>query len=119
MAFNSHPIWFLIKEHGVTGLLRKRTASVYDAATGTVTTTNQDTSVKMYSYKISNTLSESSIEDGVQMFALLAKATNGTDTPEPDTDDQIQFMGKTFDVVKSDKIYSGNNVLVYMAQVKD
>lgn len=119
MTFDTYTLNYLIKQHGRNAQLKKRVASAYSAATGTVTSSSTSYKVKVYGYDITNQLGDNSIEGGVQMFAISATLINGVATPEPDTDDQLVVGSKTFDIVRVNQIYSGDKVLVYMAQVKD
>lgn len=117
--FDAYTLNTLIKEHGQTISFKKRDMSSYNPDTGGVTETSVDYFVKAYPYGISNILTDFSIDNGDQIFAISHKLINGCDTPDVDVDDQIVSGTKTYDVVKVKRIVSAGRTLIYMAQVKD
>lgn len=120
MAFDTHPLRHVIREHGVVLTLRKRASSAYNNDTGTVTQTNTDYSVKGYFYDFTpDAIDSNSILRGDRRVVIDAKLVNGQNTPEPDATDQIIGLGDTVDIVTVMEIKSGSNTMCYLLQVRE
>ena len=120
MAFDPYSLRQLIKEHGIALTLRKRAASAYNDATGTVTTTNTDYTVQGYFYDYTpDMIDGNSILRGDRRVVLDSKLISGTTTPEPDATDQIIGLGDTVNIVKVMEIKSGSATMCYQLQVRE
>lgn len=120
MAFDTHTLKYLIREHGIALTLRKRAAGAYNNDLGTVTTTNTDYAVRGYFYDYTpDMIDGDSILRGDRRVVLEAKLINGTNTPEPDATDQIVGLGDTVNIVKVMEIKSGSNTMCYLLQVRE
>lgn len=120
MAFDPYSLRQMVKEHGIALTLRKRAASAYSDATGTVTTTNTDYAVRGYFYDYTpDMIDGSSILRGDRRVVLDSVLTNGTATPEPDATDQIIGLGDTVNIVKVMEIRSGSAAMCYQLQVRE
>ena len=120
MAFDPYTLRQLIKEHGISLTLRKRTASAYNTTTGTVTQTNTDYTVRGYSYDYTSDMVDGqSILRGDRRVVLDCKLTNGSATPEPDATDQIIGLSDTVNIVKVMEIKSSTNTMCYLLQVRE
>ena len=120
MAFDPFTLRQLIKEHGMALTLRKRAASAYSDATGTVTTTNTDYAVRGYFYDYTpDMVNGDSILRGDRKVVLDSKLINGSTTPEPDATDQIIGLGDTVNIVKVMEIKSGSATMCYQLQVRE
>jgi hypothetical protein len=120
MAFDPFTLRQLIKEHGISATLRKRSESAYDNNTGTVTATNTDYTVKAYYYEFTpDMLDGQSVVRGDKRVVLDIYLTNGSATPKPDTTDQIIGYGKTSDIIDVSEIKSSSNVMCYLLQVRN
>ena len=120
MAFDTHTLRQLIKEHGISLTLRKRASSAYDSDTGTVTQTNTDYTVRGYFYDYTSDMVDGeSILRGDRRVVLDCKLTNGSATPEPDATDQIIGLSDTVNIVKVMEIKSSTNTMCYLLQVRE
>jgi len=120
MAFDTHTLRQLIKEHGISLTLRKRAASAYDDETGTVTQTNTDYTVRGYFYDYtSDMIDGESILRGDRRVVLDCVLANESATPEPDATDQIIGLGDTVNIVKVMEIKSSTNTMCYLLQVRE
>ena len=120
MAFDPFTLRQMIREHGMALTLRKRAASAYDAALGTVTTTNTDYALRGYFYDYTpDMIDGNSILRGDRRVVLDNKLTNGSTTPEPDATDQIIGLGDTVNIVKVMEIKSGSGTMCYLLQVRE
>ena len=120
MAFDPFTLRQLIKEHGMALTLRKRAASAYSDATGTVTTTNTDYAIRGYFYDYTpDMVNGDSILRGDRRVVLDSKLINGSTTPEPDATDQIIGLGDTVNIVKVMEIKSGSATMCYQLQVRE
>lgn len=120
MAFDPFTLRQLIKEHGIALTLRKRAASAYNDATGTVTTTDTDYALKGYFYDYTpDMIDGNSILRGDRKVVLDNTLTNGSATPEPDATDQIIGLGDTVNIVKVMEIKSGSATMCYQLQVRE
>ena len=120
MAFDPFTLRQLIKEHGIALTLRKRAASAYNDATGTVTTSNTDYALQGYFYDYTpDMIDGDSILRGDRRVVLSDKLTDGSATPEPDATDQIIGLGDTVNIVKVMEIKSGSATMCYQLQVRE
>lgn len=120
MAFDPFTLRQMIREHGIALTLRKRAASAYSDATGTVTTTNTDYALRGYFYDYTPDMVDGdSILRGDRRVVLDNKLTNGSATPEPDATDQIIGLGDTVNIVKVMEIKSGSGTMCYLLQVRE
>jgi hypothetical protein len=110
----------LIYEHGITVTLRKKSAGAYDVASGTITHTNTDYTVKGYFFNNDPSVAEFNTQMmGDRRLVLSDKLTNGVDTPEVLATDEIVFNGKTTTVTRNTKISSGGSTMCQMLYLRD
>ena len=120
MAFDPYTLRQLIKEHGLSLTLRKRSAGAYNEATGAVTTTDTDYVVRGYFYDYTPDMVDGqSVLRGDRRVVLDSKLVNGSNTPEPDATDQIIGLGDTVNIVKVMEIKSGSATMCYQLQVRE
>lgn len=120
MAFDTYTLRQLIKEHGLSLTLRKKSVGTYDDLTGTVTATNTDYTVRGYFYDYTpDMVDDQSILRGDRRVVLDSKLVNGSDTPEPDATDQIVGLGDVVNIVKVMEIKSGSGATCYLLQVRE
>jgi hypothetical protein len=120
MAFDPFTLRQMIREQGIALTRRKRAASAYSDATGTVTTTNTDYALRGYFYDYTPDMVDGeSILRGDRRVVLDNKLTNGSATPEPDATDQIIGLGDTVNIVKVMEIKSGSGTMCYLLQVRE
>lgn len=118
--FDPSSLRTLIYEHGITLTLRKKAASAYDVATGTVTQTNTDYTLKGYFFNNDISVGEFSIQlMGERRLVLADKLTDGSDTPDIDATDEVIFNGKTTTVTRASKISSGGSAMCHMVYLRD
>lgn len=120
MAFDPFTLRQMIREHGLSLTLKKRVASSYDTATGTVTQTETNYTVRGYFYDYTPSMIDGiSVLRGDRRVVLDARQTDGTDTPAPDATDQIVGLGDTVNIVKVSEIKSGSAAMCYLLQVRE
>lgn len=110
----------LIREFGRTATLRKVTAGSYSPSTGTVSSTTTDYSVKAYmaEYKLTE-LTVDNIVRGDRRAVMSAYDTSGATLPSPDEGDLFVGIGDTVRVVSVQTLYSGDNIVCYICQVRE
>lgn len=120
MSFYSADLKFLVDGHGALVTFRSRTAGVYNPATGTVSHTNSDATVKAYfgNYMLSE-IDGTSIVSGDRKVVLNTFDTSGVAINEPEIDDQIIGQGDTVTIVGIQKIFSGGTLVCYICQVRE
>lgn len=120
MTFRAVDLQNLVNEHGVSVTLRSRTTGLYDPATGVVSQTNSDATVKAYfgNYML-NEVNGSTIIDGDRKVVVNTLDTSGTAITEPEVDDLIIGEGDTVSIVSVQKIKSGSTVVCYVCQARE
>ena len=111
---------FLVNEFGQAATLRKVTSGSYDPDTGTAGSTTVDYSVKTYMAQY--TLLELTVDTivrGDRKALLSAFDTSGVSLPSPDEGDLLVGVGDTVRVISTQTIYSGDNVVCYICQVRE
>ena len=110
----------LIYEHGTTVTLRKRANGTYNVTTGKLTQTPTDYQVKVYFFNNDPSVGEFAIVSKAERRAVVSdKLTDGTDTPEIDSTDEIIFGGKTTEVTRVTKISSYTATMCQLLYLKD
>jgi hypothetical protein len=110
----------LINEHGITITLRKKTQGAYDVATGTVSQTNTDYTLKGFFFNNDPSVSEFQIQQtGERRVVLSDKLENGSNTPDVDTTDEIVFGSKTTTVIRVTQISSSTSTMCQMCYLRD
>ena len=117
----SKDMHYLIKEFGQTVILRKVTTGSYDPSTGSTSSpTEADYSVKSYMAQFTLTeLSLDTVVRGDRKALLSAYDTSGVLIPAPDESDLLVGAGDTVRVVATQTIYSGEDVVCYICQVRE
>jgi hypothetical protein len=110
----------LIYEHGTTVTLRKKSAGAYDVATGKVTQTNTDYTVKAYFFNNDLSVNEFNIPlTSERRIVVSDKLIDGNLTPEIDATDEIVFGGKTTTVIRSSIIASNGSAMCHLLYLRD
>lgn len=120
MSFDNYTLRWLLKDHGSTGTLNKRSNNTYDADTGVMGQTQQTYSVRLYQFNYNyDELSADNIQSGMSRV-VLSDVLYGTTTPipVPDTTDQVVFNNKTYDIVSVSRISSDSKVACYICDVR-
>jgi hypothetical protein len=101
----------LISQFGATATLR-RVARVYDEDTRRTTDTNTDSTIKISPPTVNNGRQAGTLITEAN-FTCLAAATSLLDIDADPEKDKIVFKGTTYDLVRSDRVYSGELVAAY------
>lgn len=115
-TFRAYDLLKLVKYHGVSLKLRKKTsAGTYDPNTGSVTgSSTTDYTVTGYFFNFSTGLpTGDEIRRGTRRCVLPALGL----TVEPDDEDLIVGLGDTVSIVGVNTIYSGSSVMCYICEV--
>lgn len=119
MAFDTYTLRQMLKEHGQTLTLRKRSAGTYNNDTGKVIQTNTDYSVVGYFYDFTpDMVDDESILRTDRRVVLSPLLPDGTTTPQPDATDQIINGSVKVDVIKVSLIKSGTSNTCYLLHVR-
>tara|TARA_R110000824_G_scaffold80100_2_gene201669 strand:- start:1325 stop:1693 length:369 start_codon:yes stop_codon:yes gene_type:complete len=122
MRFDPYTIKTLISKHGQTTTFVSRTAEgTYDPATGSNsagTTTSYTVTGYFYNYALEE-IDGNDIIRGDRKLLLSTIDTSGTAIPEPSTGDSFTGVGDTVVVMYTSKIFSGNQVMCYVCQVRE
>lgn len=123
MLFRSQDLRRIVEAFGQQATLSpKRTGGTYSPATGGVTggTNPVDIEVKVYLYDFNlSEIDGTNIIAGDRRCVVNTRDIHGDDTPEPEVGDQIQGVSDTVYVVSSSKIFSGEEAVAYMCQVRE
>ena len=111
---------YLIEDFGQTATFRKVTVGAYSPSTGSVSNTTQDYSIKAYmsQYTLSE-LNADNILRGDRKALIPSYDINGASLPSPDEGDLVLGVGDTSRVVASQTLYSGEQVVCYICQVRE
>ena len=110
----------LVNEFGQAVTLRKVSSGSYDPDTGTAGSTSTDYSVKAYMAQYTLTeLTVDTIVRGDRKALLSAFDTSGVSLPSPDEGDLLVGVGDTSRVISTQTIYSGDDVVCYICQVRE
>ena len=116
----SKDMYSLLNEFGKATTFRQINTSTYDPSTGSSTKSSTDYSVKSYMAQYTLTeLTVDSIVRGDRKALLSAFDTSGSAIPAPDEGDLLVGVGDTVRVVSVQTIYSGENVVCYICQVRE
>lgn len=118
--FDPHSLRQLIKEHGIALTLRKKDAGTYDVATGTITQTNTDYSVRAFFFNNDPSVAEfTPVMMGERRLVVSDKLVDGAITPDIDATDEIIFGTKTTTVTRSSKIMSAGQTMCQLLYLRD
>jgi len=101
--------------------LRKPSYGSYDPATGTHSTSSTEAyTVLCYfgDYSLAE-MNNDNIVMGDRKAYLPATDTSGVALPAPDAEDTISGLGDTVKVVNVQELYSQNNLICYICQVRE
>lgn len=120
MTFRTTVLKQLVDTHGKAVTLRSVSHGTYSPATGSVTNTNTDTTVKVFfgSYHVSE-MSGTTIEEGDRKAVVNTLDTSGTSTTEPKVGDFLIGQGDTVRIENVQKIFSGTTIACYICQVRE
>ena len=104
----------LINDIGVTVTVRYYAYGNYDVATGTVSSTNSDTTGKALVLNYSDSLAtESVVKRGDRKIVL-----SGTDFAKPSTEDKVIVSTIEHSIIDIQEVVNAENTLVYILQVR-
>jgi hypothetical protein len=122
MRFDPYSIHNLIRQNGQNTTFVSRTAEgTYDPATGS-NSSGVNTSYIVTGYFYNYTLEEidgTDIVRGDRKLLLSTNDTLGNAIPEPITGDSFTGVGDTVVVMRTSKIFSGDQVMCYYCQVRE
>ena len=121
MALMSANILFLLNRYGTEVTLSKPTYGAYDPTTGTVVSTTTNTyTVQCYfaNYEMSE-IGSDSVVLGDRKAYLPATDTSGDALPKPDMEDTISGLGDRVRIVRVQELYSGDQLICYICQVRE
>jgi hypothetical protein len=116
----SKDMYSLINQFGQDVTFRKVEVGAYDPATGSAGSTSVDYPIK--SYMAQYTLTELTLDNimrGDRKAAMPAFDTSGVPIPTPDESDLLVGAGDAVRIVSTQTIYSGDNVVCYICQVRE
>jgi hypothetical protein len=117
----SNSVLFLLQRRGTDVTLSKPSYGSYDPATGTFdTTSSTDYTVKCYfaNYALSE-IDNNNVVMGDRKAYLPSTDTSGAALPAPDQEDTISGLGDTVKVVRVQELYSQDNLVCYICQVRE
>lgn len=112
---------FLVNRRGQPATLRTVSGEpTYNPATGTLTETTLDYTVKAYfgQYMLGEG-SNNEVSVGTRMVALSPVDTSGEALPTPNTNDKIMGVQDTVVVSEVQTIFNGTTPVVYICMVKE
>lgn len=121
MLFRSADLRRIVNNFGREATLRTKAVGSYDPSTGDISgTTNTDYTIKTYLYEYRlDEIDGRSIVAGDRRAVIHSLDTGGSTIPEPEVDDEIRGLGDTVSIVSVSKIYSGDTLVCYIAQVRE
>lgn len=121
MALMSNNMLFLINSFGTEVTLRQQSLSAYDPTTGSTSVdSTTDTTAKCYfaDYALSE-VDNDSIILGDRKALLPHVDTSNNSLPTPEIGDTIIGLGDTVKVVRVQELYSANEIVCYICQVRE
>jgi hypothetical protein len=121
MALLSKNLLFLVNQFGQSAVLSKPTYGAYDPTTGTVSSTSTTTyNVKAYFAEFTlSELNNDNIADGDRKVLIPSEDTSGTTLPAPSVEDTITGVGDGVKIVRVQEIYSAEELVCYICQVRE
>lgn len=121
MFFRGSDLRRIVDQFGRNVTLRVKTTGTYSPDTGSLsggTTTDYTVKTYIYDYRLDE-IDGQSIVAGDRRAVLHTLDTGGSAIPEPEVDDELIGAGDTVSIVSASKIYSGDDVICYLLQVRE
>ena len=118
--FDPYTLRKLITEHGVTVTLRKKSTGAYNTTTGKVTQTNTDYTVQVYFFNNDPSVGQFSIAAKAERRAVVSdRLSDGSNTPDIDSSDELIFQSNIITVTRSSKITSSTSNMCQLLYLQD